>query len=138
MNKATANFARAFGDELRLFLDQNGISVTAAASKLGLNKQTLSSYWTDNPEGKRPNARAELLFLACRELGFVFEFEGSTISAAHSRPTRNRPAIDESKHQLRLPFGREFLLAERKGSVSVSIKRPPGEIRLAVTLKTAS
>ena len=134
MSERTDRFARAFGDALRQFLDENSISVTKAASKLGMNKQTLSTYWTDNPEGKRPNARAELLFLACTELGFVFEFNGSQVRATHNKSARG------GKHceQLRLPFAREFLLVDEKGSVSVNVKRPAGEIQLTVKLSAIS
>jgi transcriptional regulator with XRE-family HTH domain len=128
------DFARAFGDALRHFLDENSISVTEAASKLRMNKQTLSTYWANNSEGKRPNARAELLFLACSELGFAFEFNGSTVRATPATPARS----EKSYEQLQLPFAREFSLADEKGSLSVDLKRPAGELELTVRLRAIS
>ena len=134
------NFARSFGDALRRFLDKNQITVTEAASRLGMNKQTLSSYWTDNSDGKRPSARAELLFLACAKLGFVFELDGWCVSATSSESSvATSPSSHGRGEQLRLPFAQEFTLTDEKGSVSVSLKkRPAGEIQLWVKLKAVS
>src|ERR1017187_2222044 len=127
------NFARSFGDALRRFLDENQITVTEAASRLGINKQTLSTYWTDNSEGKRPSARAETLYLLCAKLGFVFEFDGWSISATSAQSSVGPPSeFTGGGEQLRLPFAREFTLANDMGSVSVTLRRAGGEIQLSV------
>src|ERR1700737_1407105 len=111
--ESSNKFARALGDALRRFLDENGIKVTEAAARLGMNKQTLSSYWTDNAKGQRNNARAELLFLAWLELGFVFEYEGRSVRAV--RPSRVKKNAEARRRQLILPFMRTFELADQNG-----------------------
>jgi transcriptional regulator with XRE-family HTH domain len=136
MKDPADKFARTFGVALRRFLDENGIKVTEAASRLGMNKQTLSSYWTDNTKGKRNKARAELLFLACVELGFAFEFEGRTVAAAP--PVGVNEQNQMRNGQLRLPFLRKFEFMDQQGAVSVSVKRPPGTVELSVSLKAVS
>jgi len=65
MDATSDKFARAFGEALKVFLDEKGISVTEAANRVEINKQTLSTYWTDNAKGKRPLAGSDVLFAAC-------------------------------------------------------------------------
>lgn len=101
-----------------------------------MNKQTLSSYWSDNAAGKRNKARAELLFLACAELGLVFEYEGRTVLAVPHVAVNEQ---DQARGgQLRLPFSRKFDFTDQQGAVSVRVKRPPGMVELSVSLKAVS
>ena len=134
MNDRADTFARAFGDALRQFLDDRGISVTAAAARMGMNKQTLSSYWTDTSEGKRNKARAELLFLACAELDFEFEFQGRTVSARPSSGAKGQ----KTPPQMARDYAEEFELQDRKGRLSVRLKRPPGRVEVSMSLKAVS
>jgi hypothetical protein len=101
-----------------------------------MNKQTLSSYWSDNADGKVNKARAQLLFLACVELGLVFEYEGRTVSAAPQAVLNEHNEVESV--QLRLPFLRQFDFTEQQGTVSVSVKRPPGRVELSVFVKAVS
>jgi transcriptional regulator with XRE-family HTH domain len=134
--ESSDKFARALGEALRRFLDENGIKVTEAAARLGMNKQTLSSYWTDNAKGQRNHARAELLFLACVELGFVFEYEGRSVSAI--RPSGVKKNGEARRRQLVLPFMRTFELADQNGRISLSVKRPSGRVELSLSMKAIS
>ena len=135
MEEPSERFARALGEALRTFLDERGISVTEAANRVGMNKQTLSTYWTDNAKGKRPIAGSDVLFAVCGELGFEFEYEGYKIAARSTKGLRKELAKME---QLRLPFSREFELVDQRGIVTVSVKRPPGRVEFSVSLKAVS
>ena len=135
MDATSDKFARAFGEALKVFLDEKGISVTEAANRVEINKQTLSTYWTDNAKGKRPLAGSDVLFAACAVLGFEFEYEGFKITASRTKGTRKEIAKIE---QLHLPFSREFELVDQKGSVTVTVKRPPGRVEFSVSLKAVS
>jgi transcriptional regulator with XRE-family HTH domain len=137
MESAEERFARAFGDSLRQFLKDNKITVTTAADLMEVNKQTLSTYWTDDAEGKRRKARAELLYLACARLGFSFEYSGYKISAA-TLANGNGVKPEPQEVQLNLPFDHQFDLADEKGSVSVSVRRPAGRIEISLSLRAAS
>lgn len=134
----SSDFARAFGDALFGFLEANGISQTEAADRLGLakgGKSRINTYCHDSPKGKRPKPSAEVLYRACSVLGFSFDYKGYRISAA----TLNGRAKTEVKEleQLPLVFAGQFDLTDDKGTVSVSVKRPPGRIEVSLSLKTA-
>jgi hypothetical protein len=134
--RSSDDFARAFGDALKAHLDDKGISYTKASILLGVRKQTLSTYWTDGIDGKRRKPRAELLFRACIELAFTFEFHGYRVAAdTLTRHAENSTATSE---QLHLDFSRQFKLTEDNGRVSVSLKRHPGSVELSVSLKAVS
>jgi transcriptional regulator with XRE-family HTH domain len=136
MSLAPDQFARAFGDALKAYLDEKGIGYAKAATRLGVRKQTLSTYWTDDIEGKRRKPRAELLFRACMELEFNFEYQGYQVTVdALGKPREPKGAVPE---QLRLDYSRQFKLTEDDGEVSLSLKRRPGRVELSVSLKAAS
>jgi transcriptional regulator with XRE-family HTH domain len=136
MSASSEDFARAFGDALRAFLDEKGITYTDASARLGVQKQTLSTYWSDDGKGKRKKARAELLFRACIEFGFEFEYNGHRIAAdTLMKPRKGAAARSE---QLSFDFSRQFKLTEDSGLVYVRLKRHPGEVEFSVSLKAAS
>jgi hypothetical protein len=136
MNLSSDDFARAFGDALQRFLQENRIPVTRAAEQLGVKRETLYTYWKDDKDGKRKKPRIELLFLACVELDFAFEYNGYRINAeALATPRAVRAPKGE---QLSLNFSREFNLTEDDGLVSVRLKRHPGRVEFSVSLKAAS
>ena len=79
-------FARAFGNALRSFLNEKGLTQVDAAARLGLrdkktgkpSKSRLNSYLGDSP----PVPGAEVLYLACTKLdGFKFSYNGYRINA---------------------------------------------------------
>lgn len=139
------DFARAFGDRLNAYLQENGIQQIEAAKLLGLedkhgkpNKARLNTYCHDSPSGKRPTPDAEILYLACSKLpGFSFEYRGYRISAA----TLNGAKPSKQAEQLSLEFERQFNLTDKKGAVTelgafaVRVKRPSGRIELSLSLK---
>jgi transcriptional regulator with XRE-family HTH domain len=136
MGLPSDDFARAFGDDLKRFLDKQGITYAKAAGRLGITKAALSTYWSDDKDGKRRKARVELLYRACVELGFEFEYRGHRIAAkplGRSKPSQKSPA-----EQLLLDFSRQFKLTEDDGLVSVRLERHPGRVELSVSLKAAS
>ena len=136
MNLSSDDFARVFGDSLKAFLDAEGITYTSAAVRLGVERATLYTYWTDDKSGKRKKPRVELLFLACTELGFEFEYNGNRITAtALGTPKAVRMPKEE---QLHLDFSRKFNLTDDDGVVSVQLKRHPGRVEFSVSLKAAS
>lgn len=136
MSGFSEDFARAFGDALRAFLDEKSISYTDASRRLGVRKQTLSTYWTDDASGRRKKARAELMFRACVELGFDFEYKGHRITAGILKKPEKSPAT--KSEQLGLEFSRQFKLTEDNGKVSVNLTRFPKRFEFSVSLKAAS
>jgi hypothetical protein len=136
MNLSSDDFARVFGDALKAHLDARGINYTTAAAQLNVERATLYTYWKGNKDGKRRKPRMELLFLACAELGFQFEYNGFRITA---EALGRRKAVKEPKHeQLRLDYSRKFNLTEDEGLVSVRLKRHPGRVEFSVALQAAS
>ena len=132
------DFARAFGDALSGFLAGNGITQSDAANRLGLDKAgkaRISTYCHDSPKGTRPRPSAEILYLACAELGFSFEYNGYKITAA-ALNGRSK-AAEKPAEQLSLPFYGQFDLTDERGFVSVTVKRPPGRIEVSLSLKAA-
>jgi hypothetical protein len=136
MSSLSDDFARAFGDALKAHLDRERIDYARAAPRLGIRKQTLSTYWTDDKEGKRKKPRAEVLYRACVELNFRFEYNGHMITV----DTLGRPSTDArtGSEQLALDFSRQFNLTEDSGQLFVRLKRRTGNVELSVSLKAAS
>lgn len=134
-------FARAFGDRLKVYLQENGIRQNDAAMLLGLenkhgkpSKARLNSYCHDSPSGKRPAPNAEILYLACTRLpDFYFDYRGKRINATtiNGHGTK-RP--ETTAEQLTLHFDRQFNLTDDAGRVTVMVKRPPGRIELSVSV----
>jgi hypothetical protein len=136
MSGLSDDFARAFGDALKAHLDNEGIDYAKAAPRLGIRKQTLSTYWTDDKEGKRKKPRAEVLYLACVELNFKFEYKGYKVMADTLGVTSND--VRGTSEQLSLDFSRQFNLTEDRGQLLVSLKRRTGNVELSVSLRAAS
>jgi transcriptional regulator with XRE-family HTH domain len=136
MSFSDDKFARIFGDALKAHLDNHGIEYAAAAPRLGVTKSALSTYWSEDANGKRRKPRAALLFKACSEFAFTFEYNGFRISAA-TLEKRNRRDISKSE-QLLLDYQRQFKLTEDDGNVSVRLKRGQGRVDFSVSLKAAS
>ena len=136
------DFARAFGDGLKRYLDVNGIQQVDAAKLLGItdkhgkpNKARLNTYCHDSRAGKRPVPDAEILYLACTKLpGFHFDFRGQRISAAALNGL-GAEKRERAAQQLTFHFNRQFNLTDHVGTVTVRVRRPPGRIELAVSLK---
>lgn len=134
------DFARAFGDALQRFLQDKGISQTDAAKLLGLKgragRARLSTYCHDSRRGTRAKPTAQILYLACTGLGFKFEYNGYTITAAALEGARKTAPPDNK--QIPLDFHGQFDLPDNKGSVSFSFRRPPGRVEMSVALRAAS
>jgi transcriptional regulator with XRE-family HTH domain len=134
------DFARAFGDALSKFLREKNLSQSDASKRLGLGKSgkaRLSTYCHDSRGGKRPNPSAEVLYRVCAELGFEFEYNGYRITAATLNGNRSEQ-IEKTPEQLRLQFSGQFDLTDQKGTVSVTLNRPPMRVELSVYLKAIS
>lgn len=136
MNLSSEDFARAFGDALKAFLDDQRISYTDAAKRLGVTKAALSTYWNNDKNGVRRKARVELLFLACVELGFELEYNGHRVAANDLKKTKTGP--QPTSEQLHFDFSRQFRLLADDGLVSIRMKRDPGAVEFSVLLKAAS
>ena len=141
-NEPTASdgFARAFGDALRAFLDENGIGPSDAAKRLGLGKKGVSrlgTYCHDSTKGKRATPSAEMLYLICSTLDFEFAYKGCKISTPTLGMNGSR-GLRPQPQQLSLPFNRQFYLSDDKGTVSVSVRRPAGRVEVSISLKAAS
>ena len=136
MSDSEDDFARAFGDALRAHLNKMGVDYAKAAPRLGVTKATLSTYWNNDAEGKRRKPRAALLFKACSEFDFTFEYKGFRVSAATLGKGREKK-ISKSE-QLLLDYQRQFKLTEDNGNVSVRLKRGPDRVDFSVSLKAVS
>jgi transcriptional regulator with XRE-family HTH domain len=136
MNLSDEDFTRVFGDALKAHLDKLGIEYAAAAPRLGVTKSALSTYWSDDG-GKRRKPRAALLFKACSEFDFTFEYKGFRISA-DALGSRRRKGTHPKSEQLTLDYQRQFKLTEDDGNVSVRLRRAQGRIALSVSLKAVS
>jgi transcriptional regulator with XRE-family HTH domain len=134
---SSEQFARAFGDSLKTFLDSREIKYAEAARRLGVTRATLATYWTDDNNGNRKKARVELLFRACVDLGFEFEYNGFRIKAGELASDKSG-SVSTQEH-LFLDFSRQFNLTEDDGRLSVRLKRrQPGRVEIAVSLEAAS
>jgi transcriptional regulator with XRE-family HTH domain len=135
------DFARAFGDALGQFLQENGISKAEAARRLGLakdkGKARLSTYCHDSRKGTRAKPGAEILYLVCAELGFAFEYRGYKIGASTLNGNGVKPT-EKPIEQLQIEFDGQFNLTDQNGTVSINVKRPPGRIEVALSLKGAT
>lgn len=128
INGQPVTFARAFGDALYEFLKENGISQTDAAKRMGLEKSgksRITSYCRPSKNGQSRSPDAQILCLACVRLGFKFRYNEYLISAQ---------SFEDSQEQLEFEFSRQFNLTNKQGTVSVTVKRPPGRIDLFVSL----
>jgi transcriptional regulator with XRE-family HTH domain len=135
--KISQDFARAFGDALKRFLDAHGVTESEAAGKLGLGKARINTYCHDSAKGKRSSPDAEVLYLACSVLGFEFEYNGYRINANTLAGIAVKPNETPLK-QLSFEFDRQFYLTDDAGTVSVSIKRPSGSVEVSVSLRAVS
>jgi transcriptional regulator with XRE-family HTH domain len=134
------DFARAFGDALARFLDENGITQSDAAKKIGLGdegKARLSTYCHDSPQGVRRKPNAEILYLLCVKLGFDFEYKGYRITAETLNGTGlKRP--EKPAEQMLIEFDGQFNLTDQVGTVSINVKRPLGRIEVSLSMRGAS
>lgn len=133
-------FARAFGDALREFLRETGMTQVEVARRLGLkdksgqpSKSRVNQYLSDSP----PIPRANVLFLACTELrGFKFQYDGRQLNAAIARKKQEAPP-----EQMSFRFNRQFNLTDKTGAVTeegafaVRVKRPAGRIEFSLLLR---
>ena len=135
------DFARVFGAALAQFLEDRGMTQSEAVRQLGLElnkgKARLNTYCRANRKGTRPTPDARILYLLCTKLGFSFKYKGYAISAAAFGGNGTKPA-EKPIEQLEIRFDGQFNLTDRKGAVSIDVKRPPGRIEIALTLKGAS
>jgi transcriptional regulator with XRE-family HTH domain len=136
---SSENFAAAFGDSLRAFLLKKNIDFSEAARRLGVERETLYTYWKDT-NGKRRSPRVELLFRACVEFEFEFDYDGYRVSATSLiKPKKITPK--RVPEQIPFNFEREFNLTEDETDetgVRVHFKREPGRVEFSVSLKAAS
>jgi len=133
------DFARAFGNALDQFLRGKGMNQSDAAKALGLGaegKARLNTYCHDSPKGTRRRPNAQMLYLLCVKLGFAFEYKGYKISAATLNGS-GRKSAEKPAEQLLIEFDGQFNLTDQTGTVSISVKRPPGRIEVALSLKGA-
>jgi transcriptional regulator with XRE-family HTH domain len=138
------DFARAFGDALSRFLTRNGISQSEAARQLGIETSEegkrkggarISSYCRDSKQGKRPKPDAEILYLVCTRFpGFSFIYKNYRISA-ETLNGNGAKSSEEAAEQLTLGLERQFDLTDKRGTVSVKVKRPPGRIEVSLSLE---
>ncbi len=135
MDISSEEFARAFGDALKTFLDNSEWSYAEAARRMSIGKATLNTYLHDC-KGKRAKARVEILFQACAELGFTFEYNGYRIGAESLRlPAQTAPSHAE---QFAFDFIRQFNLTDDDGTLGVRLRRELGRLELTVSLRAAS
>lgn len=137
-NDADERLFRAFGERLKAFV-AGRIGPTEAADKIGVSKQLLNRYLKVKEmeiNGKAvvvyPEAGLRLIFGAFTKLGIVFEYEGYRIRAEKLDGTPIPPAVSQ---QSEFKFNRTFNLPEDKGEVRVDFNRPPGRVKLSVSLK---
>lgn len=128
-------FARAFGDALKRYFNGLGKGSTEAAALLGLEerngKSRLNSYFYDSSAGRRTEASAQILYLACTKLPrFNFEYAGYRVTAVKVKGRGRK----ESADQIPFTFDRQFDLAMDAGNVNVKVKRPSGKIEVTVSL----
>jgi transcriptional regulator with XRE-family HTH domain len=146
-NHLSSDFAHEFGEALDAFLTERGISQVDAARRMGLvddksdkkqrsrAKSRINSYCTAPKSGRRRSPDAQILCLACVRLGFKFSYNGYLISAESFKAVG--ASLREQGEQLKFEFVRQFRLTNGEGTLSVSVKRPPGRINLSVSLAAA-
>ena len=136
-SKPQQEFARAFGDALKRFLDGK-MGQSEAAKLLGLvdangkpRRSRLNSYFHDSADGGRTEARALILFLACTKLpGFYFDYAGYRLKAVRLHGKRR----EQTSEQLALNFYRKYELAAEAGKIDIKVRRPAGRIEVSVSL----
>jgi len=134
------DFAHAFGDALKQFLEEKGMGQNDAARELGLQERggaRLHSYLHDRADGTRPRPEAEILYLLCAKLDFRFDYTGYRISASSLNGAGRKP-VGPAAEQMTFRFDRQFNLSNESGSVGVKVKRPPGRIELTISLDAAA
>src|ERR1700676_3852880 len=108
------DFARAFGDRLRNYLVEKGMTQVDAARAMGLkdrksgkpSKSRLNKYLNDSPS----MPEAHLLYLACTKLeGFNFEHQGQRLNAETVRRKKGAPPAE----QMTFRFNRQFNLTDK-------------------------
>lgn len=134
-------FARTFGDALRNFQRETGMTQVDLAKRLGLkdkksgqpSKSRVNQYLSASP----PMPSANVLFLACTELrGFRFAYDGRQLTATIVRKKAGPPP-----EQMVFRFNRQFNLTDKSGIITergdfaVKVKRPSGRIELSLLLK---
>lgn len=137
----SSDFGQVFGSALAQFLKDEGITQAEAARQLGLEvnqgKARLNTYCRGRRDGSWPTPDAKILYLLCSKLGFTFKYNGYTISAGSLNGNGMRRA-EKPTEQLRIEFDGQFNLTDQQGTVSISVKRPPRCIAVALSLKGAS
>jgi hypothetical protein len=136
MANGSKDFARAFGDALDAFLKEKKISETQASIVMKIGRARLNTYTHDSRKGKRAKPSAEVLFRACSDLGFVFDYKGYQVTAAslgNGNAQSHAPPVASQ-----LDFFRQFNLTEDDGQLSVRLKRRPDRVEMSVSLKAAS
>ncbi len=136
MKAPSEEFARAFGDALKSFLEEKGISEAEASRRMEVESARLNTYTHDSPKGTRRTPNAEVLFRACKDLEFVFDYKGYRVTAASLG--KSKSSSPKAAEQLHFDFVRQFNLTEDDGQVSVRLKRHPGRMELSVSLRAAS
>jgi len=136
------DFARAFGNALKDFVEGQGSSESEAARRLDVEApkegkrkggSRLHSYFRDNKKGKRPKPNAEILWLACTKLqGFSFVYNGYRISAEtlNGNGSKPSPPIEQTSFD----FEHQFNLTGKQGTIEVTVKRPQGRIEVSLSL----
>jgi hypothetical protein len=135
------DFARVFGAALVQFLEDKGMKQSDAVRQLGLEmnkgKARLNTYCRGKSKGSWPTPDAKILYLLCTKLGFAFEYNGYTISAATLNGNGAKP-VEKPIEQLQIEFVGQFNLTDQQGTASINVKRPPGRIAVTVSLKGVS
>jgi transcriptional regulator with XRE-family HTH domain len=124
-------FAQAFGDALFNFLQFKNISKSDAARQIGTGKSRINTYCR---KGHRATPDANILYLLCAKLGFNFEYRGYKISAATMNGNGSKSA-DKPPEQLAITFGGQFKLTDRKKTVGIRVRRPPGRIEVELLME---
>jgi hypothetical protein len=78
-----------------------------------------------------------MLYLLCVNLGFAFEYKGYKISAATLNGS-GKKSTEKPAEQLLIEFDGQFNLTDQTGTVSINVKRPPGRIEVALSIRGAS
>jgi transcriptional regulator with XRE-family HTH domain len=134
-------FARAFGNALREFVRETGMTQVDVAKRLGLkkkngqpSKERVNQYLSASP----PVPGANILFLACTKLrGFKFEYDGRQLNAKMARKTIVPPPPEQTAFR----FNRQFNLTDKsgvvteKGEFAMKVKRPSGGIEVALFVR---
>jgi hypothetical protein len=113
----SADFARAFGEELSRFLDTRHMSLAEAAREIGLGPEgraRISAYCHDSPRGKRPG----------------YKVTAESING-------HRTSLEKPIEQLRIAFDSQLNLTRREGEFFIDVKRPAGRIEVSLILNSS-